>query len=141
MKRGFLLGGKEKKVTEMTWDVEIKRIAISPFIKIIRPIEFDQKDRIPSNGLMVGVGNVRYVYENPYENIAILFMGAIKINNWIITLEKNLKTENSCLIICGFFKNTYHCSFKKIETKDAYAEFFDFVHSKILPLMPNYNKI
>lgn len=112
------------------FDTKVMALSKSPFSKTIRPIRFFDKGEIEQYGHRFNVGNVTYELQ-PDESIPILFMGAFRVNDWIICLEKSL-IANTVPMICGFYKGEQHCNFGPTRSEDVMAEFFTFFQEKIL---------
>lgn len=105
----------------MDFDSKVKSLAKASFVKIVRPIKWIPKDKYEK----FEVGNVTYILGEG-EQIPILFMGAFKINDWIICLECNTITKT--IMIGGFYKEN-HYNFGSV---NSHQEFFEFFNNKIL---------
>lgn len=112
------------------FDRKVHGLCITMSSNICRPIEFIVKDEVEKYGHKFEVGNVKYVL-GPREQIPILFMGAFRVKDWIICMEKSM-ISNTEVMICGFYKGKQHCNFGPIKTKDVFSEFFMFFEEKIL---------
>lgn len=115
------------------FDARVFSLSKSGFTKISRPIEFvPQITMSESQGArrQFFVGNVSYKND---EKPSILFLSAIKYEDWIFTLERSLLKKNaSAIMICAFHKGESHCNFGPTTTNNPMGEFFDFFHEKIL---------